>query len=52
LLAYAGTYWAATDFSTTGINGMEVTTVGDSLIRKYMEPMSELDLIEYEKKMD
>ena len=52
VLSYAGTYWAATDFSLTGVNGMEITTLGDTLIRKHMETMPEKELQEYEKNMD
>ena len=31
-VAYAGTFWAACDFTTTGLKGTEVITLGDKLI--------------------
>ena len=41
---YGFVYWAVTDFSTEGLKGMEVITLGDTLISKHMDAMPEKEL--------
>ena len=51
-VAYAGTFWAAANFTTTGLRGLEVIDLGDKLITEYMDPMSQEEFDDYEKRME